>query len=103
MLTRDTALRFDKSMRLKEDYDYTLQHLAANGRVARLDWILPEYQHYTNEGGAVAYRSPDEEQKAIAHLKEKWGPVIADNPKRPNEILLKWDREKHAAFKRAKK
>ena len=31
----------------------------------------------------------EEEQKNVAYLKEKWGDVIRDNPKRANEILLK--------------
>lgn len=87
-----TILKFDGSMTLKEDYDYTLQHLAKYGVVARCDAILAEFQHYTNEGGAVDVRTPQREQENIRHLKSKWGSAIVDNPRRENEVLLKWIR-----------
>lgn len=82
------GLFFDEELRLKEDYDYTLQHLRAYGRVARVNSVLATFAHYTNPGGVVGYRSPAEEQKAIALLKLKWPGRVLDNPKRPNEVLL---------------
>lgn len=84
------ALRFDEAMRLKEDYDYTLQHLNTYGRVARCNNVFAYFSHRKNAGGAVAYRTADLEQQTIAHLKGKWGHHIRDNPKRPNEVILKW-------------
>lgn len=92
ILVGNTTLRFDEEMRLKEDYDYTLKHLDSYGRVARCDDVLATFQHRSNAGGAVAYRTPEEEQRAIEQLKKRWGRLIADNPKRPNEILLKLPR-----------
>lgn len=83
-------LRFDPALRLKEDYDYTLQHLAAVGRVARLDQLLATFVHRTNRGGAVAYRTPDAEQQAIEYLQAKWPACIRPNPRRPNEVLMRW-------------
>lgn len=87
-------LRFDPKLRLKEDYDYTLQHLKKYGQVARCDAILANFKHRTNHGGAVAYRTTDNEQAAIAYLKSKWGGAIVDNPRRPNEILMRWGKPK---------
>ena len=82
--------RWDERLRLKEDYDFTLQHLAAYGRVARCDQVLVTFAHRTNAGGAVAVRTPQVEQQAIAYLRAKWGSdVVRDNPRRPNEILLR--------------
>lgn len=81
-------LRFDTTLALKEDYDYTLQHLKQYGRVARCDDLLLTFEHYKNAGGVVSYRSSGVEQTAIAHLKKKWPGMIRDNPRRPNEILL---------------
>jgi hypothetical protein len=45
--------------------------------------------HRANPGGAVAVRTPEVEQEAIAYLRGKWGDWIKDNPRRPNEILLR--------------
>lgn len=89
-VTGGCPLRFDEALRLKEDYDYTLQHLRRYGQVARVGRLLASFTHRTNAGGAVAYRTADTEQNAIAYLKAKWPASIVDNPRRPNEVLLKW-------------
>ena len=88
------GLRFDEKMTLKEDYDYTLQHLMQFGSVARRDDVLMSFLHRTNAGGAVEVRTAELEQENIAYLKAKWPQFIADNPRRPNEILLKLPRGK---------
>lgn len=84
------ALRFDPRALLKSDYDYTLQHLAQFGRVVRWDHLLATFDHKTNRGGCPAYRTPAMEQAAIAHLKAKWPGCIMDNPRRADEVLLRW-------------
>ena len=89
ILVRPCELFFDEDMRLKEDYDYTIQHVLKYGRVARCNDILAQFSHRTNSGGAVAARTPELEQEMIDFLKKKWGTgVIRDNAKRPDEILL---------------
>lgn len=88
IMVRPTELRFDEALRLKEDYDFTLQHWATYGGAARCDYIAPSFAHYTNAGGAVAARTAQLEQETIAYLKAKWPGMIRDNPRRPNEILL---------------
>lgn len=88
-VTLPSPERFDQRLKLKEDYDFTAQHIAAYGGVVRADWIMAAFKHRTNPGGAVAFRTAEREQEAIAYLKGKWGPWIRDNPKRPNEILLR--------------
>lgn len=87
---------FDETMTLKEDYDYTLQHLMTHGCVARRDDVLLTFLHRKNAGGAVEARTPELEQKNIAHLKAKWPQFIRDNPRRPDEILLKLPRAPRA-------
>ena len=88
ILVEPSEPRFDEEMTLKEDYDFTLQHIAKYKGVARCDDVLAEFAHRTNPGGAVDYRTRELEQKNIAHLKKKWGSLIQDNPRRPDEILL---------------
>lgn len=85
--------RFRKDMSLKEDYDFTCQHIEAYGKVLRLEGILPNYRHYTNRGGAVARRTTEAEQRAIELLKARWPQAIFDHPRRPNEVVLRWPKE----------
>jgi hypothetical protein len=85
---KPTELRFDTQLRLKEDYDYTLQHLRKYHAVARCNAVLGHFRHRTNAGGACAVRTTELEQASIAYLKQKWPGYIKDNPRRPDEILL---------------
>jgi hypothetical protein len=82
-------LRFDETIPLKEDYDFTLQHISRHGGVVRSNDLLAVYKHYRNKGGAVGYRNDKTERAAIAILQRKWGNAIRMNPRRENEILLK--------------
>lgn len=88
LFVKPNELRFDTSLTLKEDYDYTLQHLKVYGNCFRYQKYLFEFEHYKNKGGAVQYRSDDEEMKNITILKSKWGKKVRLNPKRKNEILI---------------
>lgn len=88
-LAAPSAIRFDENLKLKEDYDYTCQHIATYGQVARLDFILANFKHRSNKGGAVDYRTEILEQESIRYLIQKWSPWIKPNPRRKNEILLK--------------
>jgi hypothetical protein len=91
ILTRaGCPVRFDLNLRLKEDYDYTCQHLQTYGEVARIDNLLATFAHRTNRGGAVAVRTPELEQEMIDYLTQKWPGAIKPNPRRPGEVLLRW-------------
>jgi hypothetical protein len=83
-----TELRYDINMAIKEDYDYTLQHIHKYGGVARCNEVLSDFKH-KSAGGVTDVRTAALEQAMIRYLKNKWGSVIKDNPRRPNEILLK--------------
>ena len=85
-----TEVFFDEQFKTKEDYDLTLQHIKKYGGVARINYLAPRFQHYTNKGGVVEYRTNEVEQDSITKLKKKWGDTIRPNTRRgPNEILLK--------------
>lgn len=88
LFVKPCELYFDESLTLKEDYDYTLEHLRKYGHCFRLQTYLFEFEHYKNKGGAVDYRNEQEEQKNIKYLISKWGDKIRLNPKRKNEILI---------------
>ncbi len=87
MFIKPNELRFDEQLTLKEDYDYTLQHIKRYGTI-RYQEFLFEFQHYSNKGGAVDIRNDKEEQRNIMILKNKWGDKIRLNTKRKNEILI---------------
>ena len=90
-MVKPCELYFDESFRTKEDYDYTLQHIKKFGGVTRCDTILANFEHYNNAGGVVDYRTDEVEKDSIDKLKNKWGELISDNTRRPNEILIKYN------------
>lgn len=86
-LNKPNPIRFDNKLKLKEDYDYTLQHIQNTGCI-RYHKYLFNFKRYGNTGGAVNYRTTKLEQESINYLQTKWGECIKLNPKRENEILL---------------
>lgn len=88
MLVRPTPLRFDPELRLKEDYDFTLQHIERYGGVVRADAVLAAFLHRRNAGGAVDYRTNELEQASIRYLVGKWGNLVRRNGARRNEVVL---------------
>merc|ERR550537_945400 len=66
--------RFDNSMTLKEDYDFTCSHIDTHGSVLRCNRMLLHVKHATNAGGAVAVRDGKgaKERYNIAILMKKW-------------------------------
>jgi hypothetical protein len=88
ILVKPCPFKFDSNLKLKEDYDYTLQHISEAWGTLRFGKYLASFKHYKNKGGAVDYRTTELEQKTIKQLQEKWGECIRLNPKRENEILL---------------
>lgn len=94
-----SACRFDKSMTLKEDYDYTCSHLARHGSVLRCNRLFAAAQHQTNEGGAVSFRDKkgNKERENIAILQRKWPGAFRLNSTRgggDTEVIMVWKRHK---------
>lgn len=82
------SLRFDPNLRLKEDLEYTIQHIKNFGKVARLNTVLANWQHRTNYGGAVQYRTTVAEQEACDYIAAKHPGWTRMNPRRDNPELL---------------
>lgn len=93
MTVPHTEIRYDKNLRLKEDYDFALQYMKKYGSAKRLNNVICEFKHYANKGGAVEYRSNDLERQAVEYLESKWGRAVRRNTKRKNpyEILIARD------------
>jgi hypothetical protein len=85
--------RFDLSMTLKEDYDYTCSHISKHGSVLRCNRMLLTVRHYANDGGAVDNRdgAGKRERANIEILQRKWPGVFKLNVKRNScEVLMRW-------------
>jgi len=89
-----SKVRFDVNMKLKEDYDFTCAHIAAHGSVMRCQRMTMNVKHYANNGGACTNRDKKgmEERRNVAILKKKWPGMFRDNPKRNNEVIMRWKR-----------
>lgn len=92
-LRRGGVQRFDEEMTLKEDYDYTAQHIARHGGILRCNRMTVSAKHHA-PGGAESLRDKKglEEQRNIAILLRKWPKAFRAHPKRKNEVVLQWPR-----------
>jgi hypothetical protein len=88
--TKTKEPRFDERFCLKEDYDFTAQHLAKYNAVVRANRMFVKALHRDNPGGAVSDRSAKLEQTSIRLLQQKWPGVFAINPNRKNEVIMRW-------------
>ena len=71
-----TGLRFDERLVVKEDYDFALQHLYADGGVFKNNKYFVVPRHWTNSGGCVDYRTHKTEEEAYKILRKKWGKIV---------------------------
>jgi hypothetical protein len=91
----NSPCRFDETMTLKEDYDYTCSHISKHGSVLRCNRMVLTVRHYANEGGAVDNRDAagKRERANIEILQRKWPGVFKMNVKRNScEVLMNWNK-----------
>lgn len=88
-----SSCRFDDSMTLKEDYDFTCSHLKAHGSVMRCNRLFIHAKHETNSGGAVSERDVGgvKERANISILQSKWPGAFLKHHTRPNQVILRWE------------
>jgi hypothetical protein len=66
-------IRFDERLKVKEDYDYSMQHIYKYGGALRFNKFGINVIHLTNKGGCVDYRTKDTELDAYEILRKKYG------------------------------
>lgn len=85
-------------MTLKEDYDFTCEHLAQHGSVYRANRMFVAAVHETNAGGAVDARDANgnKERDNIAILQQKWPGVFYINGRRGDatQVVMTWRRRR---------
>lgn len=87
-------LRFEEEAGLKEDYDFTMQHIKKFGKVLRWNCYAVKAKHYKNKGGLTEIRTKEKEKKVCDYLKKKYPGAIVDNPRRENEVLIRINKVK---------
>ena len=86
-------IRFDERLKVKEDYDYSMQHIAKYGGVLRCSKFGIDVVHLTNEGGCVSYRTKEVEMDAYNVLLKKWGKKIVILQNNKNFVKLRSPRK----------
>lgn len=81
--------RFDPALPVREDYDFTAQHIEAYGAVARHDGLLPDYRHWSNRGGCQAYRTLSLDRRVNKLLLDRWPQYLKPHTTRPDELLFR--------------
>jgi hypothetical protein len=97
MVVKRCGLYFDARVHIKNDYQYTLKHLRAYGKVLRCNYLMQDFRHKTNPGGANE-RRPSGDERDIEYLMKLWPGVIQKNTKRGitswgPEIRLRWNKD----------
>jgi hypothetical protein len=86
-------LRFDERLKVKEDYDYAMQHIAKYGGALRAMKYGIDVIHLTNEGGCVSYRTKEVEMEAYSTLLKKWGRKIVKLQNNKNFVKMRSPRK----------
>ena len=72
----DTECRYDETLKLKEDYDMTLQNCAKYGGCLRANFLHYHVKQAEQTGGCATYRTTEKERENFNLLKIKWGGIV---------------------------
>jgi hypothetical protein len=69
----DNDLYFDENCVVKEDYDYSIQHIIKYKRVIKCLKYGVDAPHLMNKGGCASYRTMQLEYDMLKYLQDKYG------------------------------
>jgi len=75
-IIKDKDIRFDESLGLKEDYDYSLQVLRKHRKILRFNKFHYSCGHIGVKGGCSSYRTRRDENEQAERFEAKWGSRI---------------------------
>ena len=78
---KNSTLRYDEDLSLKEDYDFTLQNIYKYGGCLRINYAHYNVKQAEQMGGCATYRNLDEEKRQFKLLQDKWGKDIVKQDK----------------------
>jgi len=70
---KNSRIRYDESLPLKEDYDLTLQHIQKHGGCLRVNYAHYMVKQAEQIGGCSTYRNSETEKQQFFALQKKWG------------------------------
>ena len=79
---KDSIIRYDEKLSLKEDYDITLQHIKKHGGALRINFANYEVKQAEQTGGCATYRNLEKEKEQFFMLQKKWGKDIITRDKK---------------------
>lgn len=85
---KDSEIRYDLDLPLKEDYDITLQHCLRYGGALRVNYAHYDVKQAEQTGGCATYRNLAKEKEQFFALQRKWGKDII---KRDNSSKKSFD------------
>lgn len=85
---KDSEIRYDTNLPLKEDYDITLQHCLEYGGALRVNYAHYDVKQAEQTGGCATYRNLAREKEQFFALQRKWGKDII---KRDNSSKKSFD------------
>lgn len=88
------GLRYDEAFKLKEDFDFYLQHLEKHRVVFRFNAYQYLVKHNKQTGGCAGYRTVREERAQFALLQEKWGSEIVRVDTGESKAMVRGGKEK---------
>eukprot|EP00438_Fugacium_kawagutii_P027920 Skav223732 [mRNA] locus=scaffold424:50002:51367:- [translate_table: standard] len=102
-MQEDPALRYDENLPIREDYDFTCQHISRFGGVVRCNRLHVLVRHY-QDGGCSENRA-EREKRSVSYLQKKWPGIFRRNTNKSleDEIILKWSAEEKRAPVRKKR
>jgi len=73
---KESEIRYDEALPLKEDYDITLQHIKKHKGCLRLNYAHYNVKQAEQTGGCATYRNLKKEKEQFFALQRKWGKDI---------------------------
>tara|TARA_R100001463_G_scaffold15126_11_gene39571 strand:+ start:318 stop:1058 length:741 start_codon:yes stop_codon:yes gene_type:complete len=73
---KDSEIRYDENLPLKEDYDLTLQHIQRYGGCLRVNYAHYQVKQAEQTGGCASIRNLQKEKQQFFALQNKWGKDI---------------------------
>ena len=73
---KESDIRYDENLPLKEDYDITLQHIKKHGGCLRINYAHYNVKQAEQAGGCATIRNLQKEKQQFFALQKKWGKDI---------------------------
>jgi len=78
---KESTIRYDENLPLKEDYDITLQHIKKNDGCLRINYAHYNVKQAEQTGGCSNIRNLKKEKQQFFALQKKWGKDIVKRDK----------------------